>query len=182
MKHITLTALVALMGAAVVACDVEEQEPAPPPAAEEERAMDPTLTPDGEAAVTLDVTSLDGAGEYITDGEGRALYAIEGEPEGESTCYDACAEEWPPLLVSDGDPAAAAATLREDQLGTLERRDGARQVTYAGRALYYYHDDTAAGQTEGHHLTDAWGEWYLVQPDGELLENHEEGEEGSDGS
>lgn len=176
MKPTTATVLIALFGAAVSACDVEEQEPAPPPAAEEERAMDADAPPAGEAAMTLRVDSLEDGGEYITDGEGRALYAIEGEPEGQSTCYDECAEEWPPLLVTEGGPAqsgptAGAAAVRGDFVGTLQRQDGNRQVSYAGRALYYYQDDVGPGQTEGHHVMDQWGEWYLVQPDGELLED-----------
>lgn len=175
MKNTTTTALIALLGAAVLGCDVEEQEPAPPPAAEEERPMerDTIGALEDDPAMTIGVDSLDGGGQYITDGEGRALYAIEGEPEDQSTCYDDCAQEWPPLLASQGEPTAASGAVRDDLLGTLQRQDGDRQITYAGRALYYYHDDQGPGQTEGHHVMDEWGEWYLVQPDGELLEDQE---------
>lgn len=173
MKQTTALIFVTAIGVAVFGCDVEEQEPAPPPAAEQEAA--PTM-PDEEATVTIRVDSLDGMGPYITDGEGRALYAIEGEPEGESTCYDACADVWPPLLASGGQVAPGAAGLQADQIATLQRRDGSQQVTFAGHALYYYQDDQGPGDTEGHDVTDRWGEWYLVRPDGRILEGHENGE------
>lgn len=189
--------MITLMGVAVLGCEVEEQDTTP--AAEEDLLGDrtPALPQDGEQPATIEVDSLADTGPYITDGEGRALYAIEGEPEGESTCYDECASEWPPFLASDGadgaggadgaDGASAgeptpgapgAGPAEADRIGTLERRDGQRQVTYEGRALYYYHDDQEPGETDGHHLTDQWGEWYLVRPDGELLEGHEDGAEG----
>jgi hypothetical protein len=32
------------------------------------------------------------------------------------------------------------------------------QVTYAGKALYWYSGDTAPGQVKGN-LTDTWGKW-----------------------
>lgn len=179
-KPATLT-MITLLGAAVIGCDAEEPEPGTTPAAEQDRIpMSDELTPTpGEGQpVTIGVDSLAGAGPYITDGEGRALYAIENAPEGESTCYDDCAREWPPFLASGGQPRADAAPVQADLLGTLERGNGETQVTYDGRALYYYHDDQGPGQAAGQDVTDQWGEWYLVRPDGELLEEHGSGEHG----
>jgi len=141
-------------------------------------ALEPAdgAAPAGEAAgASLAVDSLDGRA-YLTDAAGRALYLIEGAPQDSATCYDACAEEWPPFLSSDGAPRVAAqagAAVQADMLGTITRRDGATQVTYGGNALYYYHDDTGPGMTSGQDVTDQWGEWYLVQPDGQPLETHE---------
>lgn len=120
--------------------------------------------------VTLGVDTLQGAGAYLTDGEGRALYMLEGEPSDSSTCYDACAEEWPPLIPEAGSPRAGAASVQQGLIGTIQRRDGRTQVTYGGHALYYYHEDRGPGQTSGQDLTDQWGEWYLVTPEGEHLE------------
>ena len=122
----------------------------------------------GGAALAVD--TLEGAGAYLTDGQGRALYMLEGEPSDSSTCYDACAEEWPPFLARAGAPRPGATPVQQGLIGTIRRRDGGTQVTYGGRPLYYYHDDTAPGQTSGQDLTDRWGEWYLVRPDGEHLE------------
>lgn len=120
--------------------------------------------------VTLRIDTLQGAGAYLTDAEGRALYMLEGEPSDSSTCHDACAEEWPPLIAETGSPRAGGAPVQQGLIGTIRRRDGRAQVTYGGHPLYYYHEDREAGQTSGHDLTDRWGEWYLVAPSGEHLE------------
>ena len=69
--------------------------------------------------------------------------------------------------------------MREDLIGTIERRDGQRQVTYDGHALYYYSQDQQPGRTSGQDLTDRWGEWYLVTPEGQHLEEEQEAGEGS---
>lgn len=118
----------------------------------------------------LQVDSLEGMGPYLTDASGRALYLLEEEPQDSSICYDECAEEWPPLLAEQGSPRAEGEGIDEAMISTIERRDGQMQVTYAGHPLYYYHDDEGPGDTLGQDLTDAWGEWYLVRPDGEPLE------------
>lgn len=137
---------------------------------------DPAATPDGTAAAALGIDTLAGVGPYLTDGTGRALYLLEGEPRNESTCDDACARVWPPFLASQGAPRATADPVRPDLIGTFQREDGTTQVTYNGHALYYYQADQGPGDAEGQDVTDEWGEWYLVRPDGELLE--EEGGEG----
>lgn len=180
MKQLSAIGVTVLMMAGMAACDVEDQETDTAPAAAEMDVEDRMPEDDfgAESDVVIDVDSLEEAGAYITDREGRALYVLEGEPEGESTCYDDCAREWPPLLAQQGEPRAADEAVAEDQLGTIERRDGQRQVTLDGQPLYYYHDDEGPGDTAGHHVTDEWGEWYLVQPDGELLEGHGEGMDG----
>lgn len=181
MTRTTAITVITLFGAAALGCDTDDQqqEPGPAPAAEEGWLPDddPDMENGAVLPVALRVDSLADAGPYLTDEEGIALYVLEDEPHGESTCYDECAEEWPPLLTGAGDPVPGAGSVLADQLGTIERRDGSRQVTYAGRALYYYHDDQAPGDVEGHHLTDDWGEWYLVRPDGELLEGGHENHE-----
>ena len=120
--------------------------------------------------VTLGIDTLQGAGAYLTDGEGRALYLLEGEPSDSSTCYDACAEEWPPLIPETGSARPGGAAVQQGLIGSIQRRDGRTQVTYGGHPLYYYHEDREPGQTSGHDLTDQWGEWYLVSPGGEHLE------------
>lgn len=170
----TVAALVAF-GAFGAACeadvDTEDTFPGAETATEEPAISPAPPTGTGSAAAMIRVANLPDAGAYITDANGRALYLLEGEPEGTSTCYDECAEEWPPLIVDDGSPAADDDAVRPDLIGTIERRDGRTQATYDGHALYYYHDDQGSGDTTGQDVTDEWGEWYLVQPSGEALES-----------
>ena len=52
-------------------------------------------------------------------------------------------------------------------LGTITRDDGSTQVTYNGWPLYYFHEDAAAGDTNGQGLG---GVWFLVSPEGEAIE------------
>ena len=121
----------------------------------------------------LDVAEAQEYGPYIADKDGRALYMFEADSEGNSTCYDACAEAWPPLLTSD-DPAAGQ-QAQEDLLGTTERKDGAMQVTYNGWPLYYFVKDQNPGDTTGQDVEGFGAEWYLVSPQGEPI--HEGGSE-----
>ena len=52
-------------------------------------------------------------------------------------------------------------------LGTITRDDGTTQITYNGWPLYYFADDTAAGDTNGQGME---GVWFLVSPTGEAIQ------------
>ena len=111
-------------------------------------------------------------GAYLTTADGRALYVLEEDPRGASTCDEMCAAIWPPLLVGQGPLTAGDSAVRGNLLGTIERRGGGSQVSYNGQALYLYLGDAGPGQgqTRGHHVEDSWGEWYLVSPTGVHVE------------
>jgi predicted lipoprotein with Yx(FWY)xxD motif/cytochrome c5 len=96
-------------------------------------------------------------GTFLVDGDGRALYMLKDDPANESTCFDACAEKWPPLLF-DGN-ATAERGVAASLFSTIERPDGSKQLAYSGLALYYYADDSEPGMTLGQGLGDRW---YLV--------------------
>lgn len=180
MRAIAAIGLAVAVGLAPAACDTAEDDVG----TEDSTLGQPSVTDRdpgmaGDTAVpALQVDSLDDQGAYLTDANGRALYLLEGEPQDSSTCYDECAEEWPPYLTSQQSPTAGD-QVQQNLIGTIERQDGATggqmQVTYAGHPLYYYHDDEGPGDTAGQDVTDDWGEWYLVRPDGEPLENAGEG-------
>lgn len=118
----------------------------------------------------MDVQVSDTAefGQILVDGEGMSLYIFMNDTQdnGTSTCTDACAGVWPPLTV-DGDPAAGEG-VDGTMLSTITRDDGSTQVTYNGWPLYLYTGDTAAGDTNGQGVTDEFGLWYLIGPDGEV--------------
>jgi|FLYN01.1.fsa_nt_gi predicted lipoprotein with Yx(FWY)xxD motif len=87
--------------------------------------------------------------------DGRTLYWFAHDHEGESTCYDQCAEEWPPLTVDEGADLSAGEGV-SGQLATVAREDGSMQVTYNGWPLYYYHEDEAPGDANGQGEHDVW--------------------------
>ena len=172
MNRITRLALALSVAITAVACGDAEMEDrgAAADTANTAPGLAPVPAEQVAGGLTLGVDTLEGAGAYLTDGEGRAVYMLEGEPADSSTCYDACAEEWPPLVPETGSARPGAAPVQQGLIGSIQRRDGRTQVTYGGHPLYYYHDDPGPGQTSGHDLTDQWGEWYLVTPGGEHLE------------
>ena len=94
-------------------------------------------------------------GDFLTDAEGNSLYIFTPDPEGTSVCSGGCAEAWPPLLVGENGTPAAGADLT-GALGVTVRDDGTRQVTYRGRPLYFFANDSAAGDTNGQGVNDVW--------------------------
>lgn len=118
------------------------------------------------AAASVTIRSSD-FGRIVFDRSGRALYAFTRDPKGRSTCYGACAAAWPPYLVRGQlrVPAGVARSL----LGTTRRRDGTRQLTFAGRPLYYYVGDTGPGVVRCQNVSEFGGLWLVARPDGRLV-------------
>ncbi len=87
---------------------------------------------------------------------GRTLYTLKPS---KTPCAAACTKVWPELTLPKGmTKAIAGKGVDASKLGTVMRSDGVRQVTYAGKALYWFVGDTAPGQVHGN-LTDTWGTW-----------------------
>jgi predicted lipoprotein with Yx(FWY)xxD motif len=115
-----------------------------------------TMAPAGQAPVM--VTNNATLGNIITDWKGWTLYLYTRDQPNVSNCYDQCATNWPPLLVS-GQPTAPAGLA--GTLGTTTRRDGTTQLTYNGAPLYYWARDTKAGDTTGQNVG---GVWFVMEP------------------
>ena len=119
------------------------------------------------AALAVPAASAGGAvsahpsrfGTILFDGRGFVLYAFTHDPRGKSTCAGTCAKAWPPYLVKGAPPKGKL-------LGTTRRADGTRQVTYAGRPLYYYVGDRKPGQILCQNVTEFGGVWLVVRADG----------------
>jgi predicted lipoprotein with Yx(FWY)xxD motif len=111
------------------------------------------------AGLQLSDTDL---GSILADGEGRTLYLFMPDGQGDSTCYDQCETNWPPLqevsAVGDG--------LDDSLLGTTKRKDGTTQATYNGWPLYHFAADSAPGDTKGQGISDVW---YVVDADGKAV-------------
>ena len=112
-------------------------------------------------AVTVRTTSL---GKVLVDQNGRTLYLFEKDKRGMSACSGSCAQFWPPMLARA--KARAGARVKRSLLGAIRRRDGRRQVTYAGHPLYRFSLDVRAGQVKGEGLDDFGAHWYAVSPAG----------------
>lgn len=140
-----------------------EEDTGTPPAGGETGATEPEPGPEtdlatgeptdaaGEATLMVAATSL---GDVLADAEGLTLYMFDPDAQGASTCYDQCEQAWPPLTV-DGEPVAGEG-VDESLLGVAAREDGSQQVTYDGWPLYYFAQDSAAGDTNGQGVNDVW--------------------------
>lgn len=97
-------------------------------------------------------------------GPGRqAIYVFQRDRPRRSRCYGSCARAWPPVLTR-GRPVAGRG-VRRSLLGTTRRRTGRRQVTYAGRPLYYYANE-GPRQVLCHEVDLNGGLWWVVGANG----------------
>ncbi len=110
------------------------------------------------------MVGLSSDGSHLVDEDGMSLYLFTLDESRTSSCTDACAETWPPLL---GDPVAGDG-VDPELLGNAERGNGSIQVTYGGQPLYTYTGDGSPGDTTGHGFNDVW---FLVGPDGNAVES-----------
>ncbi len=90
-----------------------------------------------------------GSGSILTDKSGMTLYTFDKDKAGESVCYGACAEKWPPFIA--GEYAKA-----KKGWGIISRKDGSKQWTYNDQPLYTWVGDTKAGDTTGDGVKGVW--------------------------
>jgi predicted lipoprotein with Yx(FWY)xxD motif len=122
----------------------------------------------GGAEPGVTITTADSQfGQVLFDRDERAIYFFDKETSDRSECYGECAVAWPPVLT-DGAPEASG-DANAKLLGTTERDDGATQVTYDGRPLYYYVDDPR-GEILCHGVEEFGGVWLAVQPNGAAVQ------------
>lgn len=119
-------------------------------------------------AVTVQVLNHDSYGTILVDGEGQSLYAFDGDTADTGNCTADCLAAWPPATTT-GDPSAGAG-VAASLLGTITRDDGTTQLTYASNPLYYFSEDQAPGDTNGHGVNAFGGVWYLVSPYGSYVD------------
>ena len=128
------------------------------------------LDPIGESAplVELETVSNERVGLYVIDASGRPVYAlVSSTGEGTVDCMNACADHFQPVI---GRPRAkTGGAIDPNILGTVQRKDGRRQVTMRGMPLWRYEGDQVSTHTRGHGLQVGNGTARLVWPDGKVV-------------
>jgi len=130
-------------------------------------ASPPTASGTTGVAVAVGTSNI---GPLLVDGRGRTLYLFAADTSSSSTCYDACAQAWPPLLAGTATPRAETG-VTAGELGTTKRRDGGAEVTYNGHPLYLYVGDAKPGDIVGQGLNQFGAAWYAVAPGGSKIDN-----------
>jgi predicted lipoprotein with Yx(FWY)xxD motif len=106
-------------------------------------------------------------GRMLVDGKGRALYLFTKEGGPKARCYGGCAQAWP-VFYARGQVRAGRGA-KGSLIGTTRRRDGRRQVTYAGHPLYYYVTDRKPGEVTCQNVVEFGGTWLVVAPSGAAI-------------
>jgi predicted lipoprotein with Yx(FWY)xxD motif len=116
---------------------------------------------------TIGVSDVGSLGKVLVDSQGRTVYLFEKDTGPKSTCFGACATEWPPV-TTNGKPSAGTG-VTASMLGTTKRSDGKTQVTYNGHPLYLFEADQKPGDATGQNV-DAFGaKWYVLSPAGDKV-------------
>ena len=126
-------------------------------------------SPSGGASTSSVGVNSTQLGQFLVDANGRTMYLFEADNGKSSSCYDACAQAWPPVLSSGQPQAGNGVTASE--LSTVTRRDNGSQITYNGHPLYYYVGDAKRGDTTGQGLNQFGAPWYVVAPSGSKIDN-----------
>jgi predicted lipoprotein with Yx(FWY)xxD motif len=115
----------------------------------------------GQAIVSLRQTSL---GNILVGAEGRTLYLLTSDRDANSTCYGDCAKYWPPMTTS-GMPLGNDG-IDATKLGVSARTDGTTMVTFNGHPLYYFIQDSNAGDVAGQGSNNVW---YALDANGDAI-------------
>jgi predicted lipoprotein with Yx(FWY)xxD motif len=120
----------------------------------------------GDAPATVDVAS-GSLGNILVDAQGRTVYLFKKDSGPKSTCFGACATNWPPVRAS-GTPTVGTG-VSASKVATIARPDGARQVTYSGHPLYLFAGDSKPGDTNGQGVKAFGAAWLALSATGRAI-------------
>lgn len=122
-------------------------------------------SPEETGAAVVSLGQAGDLGMVLVDSEGHTLYDFHKDKSGVPACYGACAQNWPPLATGGAPQAGNGAS--SGKLGTVERKDGSTQVTYAGHPLYTFVEDKKPGEANGNDVSAFGAQWYALKGSGE---------------
>jgi len=140
MKRITPLILIALAAAALTACGSSTQQAQNPAAA--------------SPATTVALAKVSGVGQVLVDSKGFALYSPKQDSSKMIRCTGSCTAIWVPLTVK-GSPTGDSSVA--GKLGTVTRPDGRKQVTFDGKPLYTFVEDSSPKTVNGDGASDQFG-------------------------
>jgi predicted lipoprotein with Yx(FWY)xxD motif len=105
-------------------------------------------------------------GNILTDNNGRSLYFFSNDASGTSSCNGGCTVSWPVFYKEN---PALGTGLNSSDFAVITRSDGSKQNTYRGWPLYYFANDTKAGDTNGDAVDSLW---VIARPDYAVMISH----------
>jgi predicted lipoprotein with Yx(FWY)xxD motif len=160
MKTKPLVGLLALAAVGLAACGSSGSNATPAPTNAPASAA---ASPSPGSAVSVKAADNKG-GKILVAADGHTLYGFTNDADAKSTCYSACAEAWPPVIV---DPQwTVGPGLDTGVFSTIPRDDGTLQLVAGKWPLYEYSGDAAPGDTNGQGSGDVW---FVVGSDAKLV-------------
>jgi predicted lipoprotein with Yx(FWY)xxD motif len=166
MTRIIRPAALMAIGALLVAACSSAATPSPAPTATAAATVEATATSGASptetsagTTYTVNMSTNATVGNYLTGEDGKTLYVKMGDSTTAPSCTGACLTNWPAFTLDTGETVVASAGVT-GTLATFTRPEGT-QVSYNGAPLYYFKNDTAAGDTKGQ---GAGGVWSVAAP------------------
>ena len=118
------------------------------------------------AKIKLSGSSL---GKILVNGSGATVYMFTKDGRNKDKCQSisGCTSIWPPV-TTHGKPIAGPG-INKRLLGTIKIAHGAKQVTYAGHALYTYTGDFGPAQTSYVGAMQFGGTWFALNAAGKKV-------------
>lgn len=112
-------------------------------------------------------------GDYLTEELGLPLYIFKGDQPGVSKCTGICDSTWIPFSIPRNfnidNNFTTSDRIRKDLIGSIDREDGRRQLTYNNWPLYIYSLEKSQNETLGHGKREFDNIWLLISPEGQPL-------------
>lgn len=107
-------------------------------------------------------------GARLVDVNQSSLYRFDNDSADPSrtTCYDQCAETWPPVTVQEGG-SIYLQHVSSEVVGAIRRDDGQIQLTVGGWPVYRFSGDDEPGELNGQGSN---GTWFAVSPEGRKVQ------------
>ena len=104
-----------------------------------------------KTAAVVEIRSTMLFGKILVTTKGYTLYTRARDTKNHSSCTGQCILNWPALTVAAGVTPVGNGLAG---LGFFVRPGGEHQVTYQGKPLYRFSDDTVAGASNGEDIAD----------------------------
>ena len=109
--------------------------------------------------ITVQLITNANLGSILTDSAGKTLYFFSMDASGSSACTGGCLTVWPVFYTTH---LTLGTGLDTADFSTISRSDGTKQTAYKGWPLYYFQNDSKAGDVNGEAIENIW---FVAKPD-----------------